>query len=160
MRTVKRRRHLLTLLAAALLAVTAAGCGGSDEPTVPEFEAEVVSAVDRVNFALARISQAESFDETFIRMEEAAAAIGEASSALDDAGAPEEFADEGEKLVTSLDQLAVDLEALSSDLQNPDLGITPETIPKGFDFESWTEANEAVAAMIGEGLEVPVIKAG
>jgi Tfp pilus assembly protein FimV len=146
------------LLVVALLGVAASGCGGDEEPTNAEFQEAVVSATDRVNFAVGRIPKAKSLEETFVRMDEASAAIGDASSELEDAGAPEQFEGEAEKLVSSLKQLAVDLQATAADLQNPDLGFTPETIPKGFEFESWNDANEALASMIGDGLDVKLIQ--
>jgi hypothetical protein len=155
---VKSRRPLVTLLVVALLGAVAAGCGADEEPTRAEFQEAVVLTTDRVNFAVGRIPKADSLDETFIRMDEASAAIGDASSDLEDVGAPEDFADEAEQLVTSLNQLAVDLQATASDLQNEELGFTPETIPKGFEFESWTNANKALAGMIGDGLDVKLIQ--
>ena len=153
-------RRLVTLLAVALAGVAASGCGGSDEPTRAEFQAAVTSSVERVNFAVQRIPKADTPEETFIRMDEASAAIGDASSDLEDVGAPKDFEDEADKLVTSLEQLAVDLQALAADLRNPELGFDPTQLPRGFEFESWTAANEALAGMIEDGLKVPVIRGG
>ena len=111
-----------------------------------------------MNVAVARIPKAKSLDEYFNRMDEASAAIGDASSELEAEGAPEEFQDEADKLVASLDQLAVDIQATASDLRNPELGFGPDNLPKGFEFESWNDANDALAAMIGDGLKVKLIQ--
>jgi hypothetical protein len=155
---VKTRRHLVTLLAVALIGASAAGCGADEPSTRAEFQETVVSTTDRVNFAVARIPKAKSLEEFLVRMDEASAAIAAASSELEEAGAPEQFEDDAEKLVTSLDQLAVDLQATASDLGNPELGFTGENLPSGFEFESWNDANEALAAMIGDGLKVQLIQ--
>ena len=55
------RTIVVALVAAA--AVLAAGCGGSSAPTVDEFGRSVVSTRDRVDFALARITRAQSKDD-------------------------------------------------------------------------------------------------
>jgi hypothetical protein len=152
---VKTRRSLVTLLVVALLGGLAAGCGGSDEPTVPEFQQSVVTTRDRVDYALGRIPKAQSREETLNRMDEASAAIAAASGEFQDAGAPEQFEQQATKFGKSLDQLSVDLSATASDLRNPDLGF--EDLPAGFEFESWNQANRALASMIGAGIKVELI---
>jgi hypothetical protein len=152
---VKTRRSLVTLLVVALLGGLAAGCGGSDEPTVAEFQVSVVTTRDRVDYALARIPKAQSREETLNRMDEASAAISAASDEFQEAGAPEQFEEDATKLGESLDQLSVDLAATASDLGNPELGF--EELPVGFEFESWNQANRALAAMIGNGIKVELI---
>jgi hypothetical protein len=142
------------LLVVALLGV-AAGCGGGDErPTVAEFEQNVVTTRDRVDFAFARIPKGQSKEEVLDRMDEASAAIADASASFEDGGAPEVFEDEAEKLATSLDQLALDLQATAHDIRQPELGLE---LPAGFEFESWNDANEALAAMLGDGLDVELL---
>jgi antirestriction protein ArdC len=146
------------LLAVALVGVSAARCGGgSDEPTVPEFQQSVVSTVDRVDFALARITKAKSKEEMLNRMDEASAAIANASSEFQDGGAPELFKPEADKLHTSLNQLAVDLEATAHDLRQPDIGDALGGGLSGLNFQSWDDANQALAAMIGDGIKTELI---
>jgi hypothetical protein len=145
----------LSVALLSVLALVGAGCSSDDEaaPTRAEFEQAVVSTVDRVNFALGRITQAQSEDELLNRMDEAAAAIDGAASDLEDAGAPELFADESEQLTSALHQLSVDLSAVASDVRNEIVEA-----PAGLNFESWDQANLALAAMIGDGLNVKTIQ--
>jgi hypothetical protein len=146
----------LSVALLSALALVGAGCAGGDdeaEPTNAEFEQSVNSTVDRVNFALGRITAATSEDELLNRMDEAAAAIDGAASDLEDAGAPEFFADEAEQLSSSLHQLSVDLSAVASDVRNEIVEA-----PAGLNFESWDQANLALAAMIGDGLNVKTIQ--
>jgi hypothetical protein len=147
-------RFLIALLAA--LALLSTGCGGGDggdRPTLEEYEAAVNNTRDRVDFALARITKAESQEEVLDRMDEAAVSIDAAASDLEDEGSPEEFDEETEKLTTSLHQLSTDLEAVSHDVRNQIVEA-----PKALNFESWDQANLALAALIGDGLDVKLIE--
>lgn len=150
--------RLFVALVAVAAAFALAGCGGSsspEPPTTAEFEESVGSTRDRVDFALSRITKAKSKEEFLNRMDEASAAIDDAASSFADAGAPDEFADEADDLATSLDQLSVDLAATAADIRNPELGLGE--LPSGLNFESWDKANLALAAMIGDGLDVKLI---
>jgi hypothetical protein len=152
------RSLLLSLLAAAALAVSACGGGGDSTATVAEYTASVTDTRDRVDFALARITQGTKGDtEEFLdRMEEAAAVIDDAASDLEDADVAEGYADETERLTTALHQLAVDLRATAHDLGQPELGgIIPST--QGLNFESWDQANLALAALQADGLKIELI---
>src|SRR3990170_4431473 len=72
------RTALVLLLVAAAVFVSA--CGGSDSaPTLAEYEQSVVTARDRVDFALARITKAKAKEEFLNRMDEASAAIDNAA---------------------------------------------------------------------------------
>jgi hypothetical protein len=154
-----RTTWLIPVLLAALLGLggTAAGCGGGDStPTVAEFEESVVSTRDRVDFAVARIQKAESMEEYLNRMTEASVAIGGAASDFEERGFAEGWEPEAKRFASALHQLSVDIDALASDLQNPALGgLTPGL--QGFNFESWDNANLALATMIGKGMQVEII---
>ena len=73
-------RSLLLLLIATVLV---SGCGGSGTPSVEEFSDAVVLNRNRVDFALTRITRADSSDELLNRMDEAAAVIDKAAGDLD-----------------------------------------------------------------------------
>jgi hypothetical protein len=151
------RSLFLALLAAAVLAVSA--CGGDDEPaTLAEYTESVSDTRDRVDFALARITQGEkgNTEEFLIRMEEAATAIDGAADDLEDADVAEGYDDETERFTTALHQLAVDLRATAHDLRQPELsGVIPTT--QGLNFESWDQANLALAALKADGLKIELI---
>jgi hypothetical protein len=149
---------LVLLLAAAVIAVSACGGGGDSTATVAEYTASVRDARDRADFALARITKGPKGDtaEFLNRMEEAAAVIDDAASDLEDADVAEGYADETERLTDALHQLAVDLRATAHDLGQPELGgIIPTT--QGLNFESWDQANLALAALKADGLKIELI---
>jgi hypothetical protein len=152
------RSLLLSLLAAAALALSACGGGGDETATVAEYTASVSATRDRVDFALARITAGEKGDteEFLIRMEEAAAAIEGAADDLEEEDVAEGYADETERFTSALHQLAVDLRATAHDLRQPELGgVIPST--QGLNFESWDEANLALAALKADGLKIELI---
>jgi hypothetical protein len=152
------RSLLVSLLAAAALAFSGCGGGGDSTATVAEYTASVTDARDRVDFALARITKGTKGDtaEFLTRMEEAAAVIDDAASDLEDADVAEGYADETERLTTALHQLAVDLRATAHDLGQPELGsIIPTT--QGLNFDSWDQANRALAVLKADGLEIELI---
>ena len=140
-----------------MLGLLVSGCGGGDSTaTVAEYQESVVSARDRVDFALARITRADSKEEFLNRMDEAAAAIEAAASDFEDQGVAEGFEPESQRFATALHQLSVDLSATAADIQNPAFsGLVTGT--QGLNFESWDKANLALATMIGKGIEVQII---
>jgi len=82
---------VLVIVLVALLAIVASGCGGgSDEPSLSDFQDQVVNTRDRVDFALSRVTQAQSKDEFLNRMDEASAAIEAAADDLEDVEPPGE----------------------------------------------------------------------
>ncbi len=150
-------RTVLLLVVLAAASGLASGCGGSNSaPTLAEYQQSVVAARDRVDFALARITKAKAKEEFLNRMNEAAAAIGNAASDLEEAGAAEGFEDETKKLADALHQLSVDLSATAHDLGQPE-GQGLVSGAQGLNFESWDNANLALASLIGQGIDVELI---
>jgi hypothetical protein len=157
------RRTIPLFLAAAALAVALAGflaaCGGSEgesTATRAEYVASVSTARDRVDFALSRITKAKSQDEFLNRMNEAAAAIDGAASQLEEEDVLEGYEDETEKLTKALHQLSVDLEATAHDIAQPEFaGLASGA--QGLNFESWDQANLALASLIADGMKVRLI---
>ena len=151
-------RLLLVLLAAmSAFVLAASGCGGDDPaPTAAEFEQSVIATVDRVDFAVERITKADSKEEFLNRMVEAGVAIDAAATEYEETGFAEGFEVDGAKLGEALHALAVDLDAAASDIGNPAFGgLIAGT--QALQFESWDNANLALATMAGKGLEVSII---
>ena len=147
---------MLRPLVAALVAtaaVLAGGCGGSGAPTMEEFGLSVVSARDRVDFALERITRAQSKEDLLERMDEAAVAIDDAVQDLEDAGAPERLDTDLSALVDSLGQLAFDVQATADQIRQPGFDDLL-TGTRGLSFESWDAVNRALAALDAHGIEV------
>jgi hypothetical protein len=158
-----RRSILLSTLGAAALAaglvLMTAACGGSDggsTATKEEYAASVVTARDRVDFALSRITKGQTQEEFINRMAEASVAIEDAASELDDEAVLAGYEDETEKLTKALHQLSVDLEATAHDIAQPELaGLAGGA--QGLNFESWDQANLALAALIADGFKIELI---
>ncbi len=149
-------RLLVVLVAVAAVATSGCGGGGSSTQSLADYSKSVVTARDRTDYALARITKAKSKEEFLNRIDEASAAIGGAASDLDDAGPAEGFEDETDKLVAALQQLSVDLDALAHDLRQPE-GEGLLTGAEGLNFESWDNANLVLASLIGQGIKVELI---
>lgn len=145
-------RHVIVALVAAALTVTA-GCGGGRALTMDEFERSVVSARDRADFVLARITRAQSKDDLLERMDEAADVIDDAVRDLEDVGAPERLDSELTALIESLRQLAFDVQATADQIRQPGFSDLL-TGTKGLSFESWDAVNRALAALDAEGIQV------
>jgi hypothetical protein len=138
----------------AIVAVlVAAGCGGGGTATAEELEAAVVLARDRVDFALAEVTRAESKDEFLERMDRASDTIGDAAGDVDGIGAPTRYRDDVDQLVGSLEQLAFDVQATADQVRQPDFGGLVEGV-RGLSFESWDSVNRALTGLAGKGIEV------
>ena len=152
-------RLLIVLLLAVGLAASASACGGSSEPSAEEFGKAVVLNRNRVDFVLGRITRAQSVDELLTRMDEAAIVIGKAADELEDTGAPADYQPEADDLVTSFRQLSVDIQATADQARTPgfeDLLTNPAL--NGLSFESWDQANKALAGLAGKGIEVSILQ--
>jgi hypothetical protein len=150
-------RPLLLLLVAA--AVLVSGCGGGGVPSVEEFSEAVVLNRNRADFALTRITRADSQDELLNRMDEASAVIDKAAGALADEGAPSDYQPEADDLVKSLRQLAVDIQATAGQARIPGFEnlLTGDGF-QGLSFDSWDSVNKALAGLAGKGIPVSILQ--
>ena len=145
------------VLLLVVVAVLASGCGGSRTPSVAELEESVIATRDRVDFALARITRAQSRDELLEHMDEAADTIDAAAGDLEGAGTPKAYEGEFGNLVDSLRQLAFDVQATADQIRQPGFGdLLIGT--RGLSFESWDKVNLALAGLIEKGIEVALLE--
>ena len=147
---------LLALCVSLAVVLVGTGCGGGDDvATQAELQEVVVTERDRVDFALARIPKAKSFDEYLNRMDEAAVIIDDAANNVEAITPPAEFEPEITKLVKALRQLSVDYDSTAAQLRE-----TPELLSGslGFSFDSWDQANLALAGLAGKGIQVSVLQ--
>lgn len=147
-------RLLLLLLVALGLLVS--GCGGG-EPSVEEYSEAVVLNRNRADFVLGRITRAQSLEELFTRMDEAALTISKAADELEETGAPSDFQPEADDLVKSLRQLSVDVQATADQARIPGFeGLITQT--NAISFDSWDQVNKALAGLAGKGIEVTILQ--
>jgi hypothetical protein len=146
----------LTFAVVALLAALAAGataCGG-DDSELEDYEATVVDTRNRVETAFASIAEAQSREDFSTRMEQASVAIDRAADDLREAEVAEGFEDETATLSKALSDLATDLEATGQQLR-----ITPELFNSiGISFEGWTKANQVLASLAKQGIQVRLLE--
>jgi hypothetical protein len=152
-----------TWIAVAVVAVLVAGgvvlaglaLGGEDsQSSAAEYQVAAVQARDRVDFALGRLSKAQSLDELLERMDEAAAAIEEAAGALDENRPPETISDEHDRLVNQMETLSTDIQATADQARVPGF----EDIlfgAQGLNFDSWDAINAVLVKMKEQGVVVP-----
>jgi hypothetical protein len=132
--------------------VLVAACGSSSTPTKAEYAASVVTTRNRVDYALAQITQAKTKQQFLDQMIDSSKLIDDAAGDLDDAGAAAGFDDETKKLVAAIRQLAVDLEATSEQIQTP--GYEGLFSAKGLSFQSWVDVNAVLANLAKQGIDV------
>jgi hypothetical protein len=147
-------RLLLVLLLA--VGVLVSGCGGS-EPSVEEYQDAVVLNRNRTDFVLGRITRAQSLDELFNRMDEAAITISKAADELEETGAPSDYQPEADDLVKWLRQLSVDVQATADQARVPGFeGLITQS--DALSFDSWDQVNKALAGLAGKGIDVTILQ--
>ncbi len=141
-------RTLVIGAVAALAAGTLvlAGCGGSSVVSKQDYTDSVVSARDRVDFALAQITVGSGdVDDLVVRMETAADQIDEAADDFDGGGSADGFDDETSELVDAYHQLAAGLAGTAHDASVAGMeGLLTGT--NALQFPGWTKANRVLRA--------------
>jgi hypothetical protein len=150
-------RALVFALAAVVAAGALAACSGSGTTSRTDYAEAVVSARDRVDFALAQITVGQgTFEDLVERMENAADRIDAAADDFDDGGSPEGFDEETEKLVAAFHQLAAGLAGTAHDASQPGMeGLLTGT--NALQFPGWTKANRVLASLDEQGIAVEPI---
>ncbi len=140
----------------AIVAVVAVGLALGDDKTSTtqaDYQTAVVNTRDRVDFALGRLSKAQTLEELLDRMDEAAETIDDAAADLGDLAPPNELESPHERLVDQLGQLAVDVQSTADQARVPGF----EDIlsgAAGLNFESWNKINAILAELRRQGIEV------
>jgi hypothetical protein len=146
---------LVAVAVAAAVAVTVGlvVLGGDEESSRESYQAAVVNARDRVDFAYGRIAGSQSPEELIERLDDAAVAIGDTASDLDDTGAPDELEDENERLVDALRDFSDVLAGTAAQFQDPTFAGTVTGITS-LSFPEWDRANRVLAQLAEQGIEV------
>jgi hypothetical protein len=152
------RSGLLALVGAAVAAAVVVVVGimvlGDDGTTSRvSYQAAVVNARDRVDFAYARIARSQSPEELIERLDEAAVVVGDTASDLDDKGAPEGLDDENERLVKALRAFSDVLAGSAAQFRDPTFAGTLPGITS-LSFPEWDKVNAVLAELDEQGIEV------
>ena len=141
---------------AALVAAVVLGraiAGGNKPSSRADYQVAVVTARDRVDFALGRLSRAKSLEELTTRMDEAAAVIDKTAGELDDTTAPADLESQNGRLVADLESLATDVQGIADQLRVPGF----EDIlrgSEGLNFPSWDKVNNVLVELRRLGIDV------
>ena len=138
-------------LAAAALAL--GGCGGG-EISRADFQEEVVSARNRIDFALEHASQSTDRDMVIDRLDGAAVDIRDAAEDLDDAGAPDGLEDEADRLVDAMHVFADEIEGTVDEFEQFRL---PLHQLQGLNFDGYISVQQALLALRRQGIRVPLL---
>lgn len=146
----------VAVAAAAAVAVAGLAFGGRDgggTSSLGAYEATVVNARDRLDFALAGISRAQSLEELLAQLNEAADTADATAADLDTAGVAEGFEDENDRLVDALRAFASELSGTAATLGDPTFA---EALPhmRSLSFKQFVVVNRIFADMDRQGVEV------
>ncbi len=153
-----RSTQILVVLAAVIGAAFAIGIAVTllgDDATASraDYQATVVNARDRVDFAYARIAKSQSTDELIERIDEAAAVIGKTASDLDDAGVAEGFEPANARLVKTLSAFSNELASTAEQFRDPTFAATLGGITS-LSFPQWNATNKVLADLKKQGIQV------
>jgi cysteine sulfinate desulfinase/cysteine desulfurase-like protein len=152
------RSGTLALVAVAAAAAAAVVAGilllGDDGTSSREsYQAAVVNARDRVDFAYGRIAQSQSPEDLIVRLDEASVVVADTASDLDDKGAPEELEELNDRLVSSLRAFSDVLAGTSAQFEDPTFAGTIPGITT-LSFPEWDKVNEVLADLDEHGIAV------
>jgi hypothetical protein len=155
-----KRLGIVVIVAVAIVALVTTAVvgialgGGKDTTTQAEYQATVVNARNRIDYALERIAESQSIDELTNRLDEAGALIDDAAGDLDDAAVADGFESENAKLVITLRSYSDALSGTAATLRDPT--IAPSLA--GFNslsYPQWNTVNKILAKMKRQGIDVP-----
>jgi crotonobetainyl-CoA:carnitine CoA-transferase CaiB-like acyl-CoA transferase len=118
-----------------------------------DYQATVVNARDRVDFALVRITKSQSTDELVERIDEAAAVVGKTATDVEEAGVAEGFEEANDRLVTTMRSFSDELAGTAAQFRDPTFAGTLPAITS-LSFPQWNALNAVLVDLKEQGLEV------
>ena len=120
----RNRKSLLILgavVAAAAVAVVVAvtAMGGDKTATKPEYQATIVSMRDRVDFAYAQITKADSVENLVVRLDAASEAVGDVADDLRGSAVAPGFESLNDRLVNRLEAFSNSMAATADQFEDP-----------------------------------------
>jgi hypothetical protein len=142
------------IASALLIAVAAAGCGGS-AATKADFRQDVLKARNNTDAGLEQIVNATSVDDLLTRMKTAAVEVRGASTDLRKADAPKELEDERRQLADRLQALSDEIAGTVATLESfPDQAGNTSAL----NFEQWNAVQAELARLRKQGVDVPPLQ--
>lgn len=151
--------HLLALLGVALAAAFGVAAlllvlGGGDTASKADYQASVVNARDRVDFALERITRSESPEELIERIDQASAVVGATAGDLDDQGIADGYEDLNSRLIRTLRRFSDELAGTAAQFRDPTFGAGLIESVNSLGFLEWENVNRILGEMKAKGLAV------
>lgn len=154
-----RPTQILALVGVAVAAAFAVAVGltllgGSDDATSREnYQAAIVRARDRVDFAYGQIAASTSPEDLAERIEAAGVVVGSVASDLDETGVAEGFEDEHVRLVRRLRGFSDALAGTAAEIRDPTFaGVLPGIT--SLSFPEWDAINRILAELDEQGIDV------
>jgi hypothetical protein len=147
------------VLVAALGVVLAVNAfDGQETATKPEYQATIVNARDRVDFAYAQITKADSVENLIVRLDEASAAIGDVADDVGSAAVAPGFEDLNAQLASKLQDFSDALAATADQFEDPSsAGFGLDSITS-LGFTEWDDVNAILVKMQEKGIEVTLLE--
>jgi hypothetical protein len=145
------------LIAVAIGVVVASTfAGGKATTSKADYQATVLKARDRTDFALARITKSQSVDELIKRIDEASVVVGSTADQLNNAAVAKGFEGDNARLVTTLRAFSDELAGTASTFSDPTFGNSLASA-NSLSFPEWDKVNAILTEMRGRGLHVPLL---
>jgi hypothetical protein len=141
---------------AAVIAMVALG-GGRETATKAEYQATIVNARDRVDFAYADITKSDSVENFIERLDEASVRVGAVADDVSGAAVAEGFEDLNDELAERLNAFSSALAATADQFEDPSsAGFGLESITS-FGLGEWDDVNATLTEMQKKGLKVELL---
>lgn len=144
---------VVAVASAAAVAIAGITLGGGDSASQEAYQETVVNARNRIEFALAKLAQAQSLEELLGRLEEAAIVVDDAAVDLDQAGVADGFEDENDKLVQALGAFSSELSGTAETMRDPTFA---PALPRltSLSFKRWVVVNRILGDLKKQGIDV------
>jgi hypothetical protein len=128
--------------------------GGGDTASKADYQASVVNARDRVDFALERITRSQSPEELIERIDQASAVVGATAADLDDQGVAAGYEELNDRLVRTLRRFSDELAGTAEQFRDPTFGAGLLDSINSLGFLEWQNTNKVLGEMKEKGLAV------
>lgn len=141
----------VAVIAAVVVAVVAQG--GGETSSAADYQAAVVNARDRVDFALERISKSRSPDELVSRINDASNIADATARELVEVDAPSELSAGNDRLVRTLRAFSDELAGTAGTLSDPSFAGSLAGLTS-LSFKQWDALNRVFVELRSKGIRV------